>query len=310
MQEPEEIVRPEAVQAEQEVVNRAVEDSPVVTPPSIDVNPSNPQQPSTVGTTDRPSNATPEVAGMLAPASRPPEIDLSSRSVQQADTVNPVVPDPKGISDVAVTEASYEGVRQPLPTERLNSQLPAAEPVERVVSQPNSPQPTYIPPALPPNADFKDSSRGGMKPPNWMFPEKKTPAGSQPVSTEKTAVPHTEIADPLRFAAAAVTAVERQRRENGTFNPQLNASVASKQVTPNIRVETIIPEGFPVDARDIFSRIDKEIQLPNEANGDPFLAKQVDLPAPYVGDSTEQAIARHYASVQGLLDLDQRNNLE
>jgi hypothetical protein len=189
------------------------------------------------------------------------------------------------------------------------------EVVDRVVEEPPKEVPPEVHVQEKVQSRFRNMVPVGTTPVSGEAPEIRTedpvdPAHITPTPLQKVGEQYTEVLDPLRFAAAAVTAVERERKDTGEFSLQLNASVSSKQVTPNIRVETIIPNGFPVDAREIFSLIDREITLPQNTGGDPFLSKMVELPPPAAGDSTEQAIAKHYASIQGQLDLDVRNTFE
>lgn len=195
----------------------------------------------------------------------------------------------------------------------------AVQAEQEVADRATAEPPRYEPPVpdmrsaaveKPAAADVAPAGRLEIKLPNWVFPDKSEAPSPSPVKTEALDVRNTEIVDPLRFAAGVVTATERQQQYSGELDPRTNARVAVQTVNQSVRVETVIPDSFPLDAREIFSRVDQELHIPVLPGGDPRYADAVSLPEPSVGDSSEQAIAKHYASVQGVLELDQRNTLE
>lgn len=297
IQDPLEISSPRAVQAEQETAERAQETSPVVDPPQL-------QEVSTETAVARQpvTEVAETVAGPAVNAVERPTFDLRQTSPDAPSRQSPPL--------VAASERPVDEAKQvqPVDVDRyqpLEADSTARQNVQPLDTKPTETARTEVPKEVPSRFTFE-----GVKPPNWVFREKRNSPEPSPVSTSRTESPRVEVADPLRFAAGVVTATEREQLRGKMVSPVTGDQVSTKQVNQNTRIETIIPDTFPLDARSIFAQIDQELNIPVLPGGNPRYADAVQLPPISVGDSTEQAVAKHYAQTQSVLDFDQRNTFE
>jgi hypothetical protein len=349
IQDPLEIVSPAAVQAEREVAERAQETQPVVEPlvtgmTSTEVSPARPAAAETAGVTRSPDVSPTEREG-LSPASVQVDavpkqaLPQTTATERHPDSVRPVQVSETGTVSPQQVQEVLQGVSAPKPVvpsipgrlepeqtsepDRLVQPAPVAEVPDTETVRPLDPresvrgfvkaEPVDVSEPerrSPPVANTDKPTPGSVKHPSWAFRERTESPEASPVRTGRTENPNVEVADPLRFAAGVVTASEREHSPPKMTSPITGAQVSVKQVNPNIRIETVIPDSFPLDARSMFAMVDKELNIPVVPGGNPRYAELVQLPPITVGDSTEQAVARHYASTQGILDFDQRNTIE
>jgi hypothetical protein len=91
------------------------------------------------------------------------------------------------------------------------------------------------------------------------------------------------------------------------IDPKLAARVDVRDVTPEIRVVTMIPNGFPVDANHAFSIMDRDVSYPNDPFGEfPEMAGDyADLAQP----STEELVNKNAQDLSLAEDLDDRSSL-
>lgn len=267
--------------------------------------------PTAPGTTGQPSPSPGvEVVTASSTAGPPASIDTSSRMDMQS-----AAPDARGsvkVSplDIVMQESQQAGITQPhLPTPVKASppDIVMQENQQAEVTQPYIPTPVK---ANPLDIVMRENQQAGIVQPYIPTPVK---VAGEPYDVAQTSSRPREmpadirIMDPLRVAAASVTADLNVKGMPLDVDPTLNAHVVDRQVTPEMRIVTMIPNGFPVDVNHALAIHDRDIQVPNDPFGDfPDMAGEF---PPLTQYSTEQMVASGAADLSILDDMNERNVL-
>ena len=232
----------------------------------------------------------------------------------QADTRTPVpsgqteaqVQQPNYIAPAEVVARSAEAPKEPSTVQRVAMSPFTLMPEQRQQEQNKPANPDPKTSVAPPFAQWnleKDLTQKITQP---FIPQAAQVKGTEyQVASQPTSLPNVSVAETLRVAAAGVTAGLNERGMPAEIDPTLNARVDTQQVTPSIRVVTMIPDGFPVDANHAFAIMDRDIHAPNTPFGDfPEMAGEF---ASFPEMSTEELVNRNSQDLSMSEDLVDRS---